>query len=46
MIIAAFSEGLNVQGGLPSFALLTEGELKSNGYELLRQPRIQSEVTC
>ena len=37
MIIAAFSEGLNVQGGLPSFALLTEGELKSNGFELLRQ---------
>ena len=37
MIIAAFSEGLNVQGGLPSFALMTEGELKSNGYELLRQ---------
>ena len=37
MIIAAFSEGLNVQGGLPSFSLMTEGELKSNGYELLRQ---------
>ena len=37
MIIAAFSEGLNVQGSVPGMTLMTEGELKSNGYELLRQ---------
>ena len=37
MIIAAFSEGLNVQGNPPGMSLMTEGELKSNGYELLRQ---------
>ena len=37
MITAAFSEGLNVHGIVPSFSMLTEGEMKSNGYELVRQ---------
>ena len=37
MIISAFSEGLNVYGNSQSFSMLTEGEMKSNGYELVRQ---------
>ena len=36
-IISAFSEGLNIHGGNNGFAVLTESEMKSNGYELVRQ---------
>ena len=37
MIISAFSEGLNIHGNSGGFGVLTESEMKSNGYELLRQ---------